>query len=167
MNLCLQGWRPAIEDRPMNPAAFEGKCPPNDPSRYMNPPICGVDYGKGKWNQSVDPLAYNDMAQLRALGFDLVRLGISWSLVEPSPGEYSESYIDRIAQIVQWAKEQDIRVIIDFHEDFYSFSLNNGSKIGSYVDGAPPWAVLNDTIKNYPDYKKVIFDDVGFNWETC
>lgn len=108
---------------------------------WQNPPLCGVEAGQGKYNQSIAPNSHNDLAQIRNLGMNIVRLGISWSLVEPTPGSYSTDYLDRIEQVVQWAKEQDVYVLIDFHQDWYSYSLNNGSRIGTYVDGAPSWAV--------------------------
>jgi len=100
------------------------------------------------------------------MGFDIVRLGISWSFLEPTPGNYSDQYLDRVAQVVTWAKEQDIRVILDMHQDFYSFSLDNGSGIGGYVDGAPTWAVPNKSIAEYPWLKRQLFDGVGYDWHT-
>jgi len=147
-------------------AYMPGRCPPNRPLQYKNPPLCGMEAGSGKYNQSTMPAAGNDLAQIRALGFNLVRLGISWSLLEPQPGSFSEEYLRRIEQVVKWAAEQDIWVLIDFHQDFYSYSLDNGSKIGSYVDGAPPWAVLNASISSFPLWEQWLFGKVGFDWQT-
>jgi len=167
VNLCLQQWWLKGEDRPINPDVYEGgACPPNDVNKYMNPPICGVDAGKGKYDQPTEAGSGNDLAQIRELGFDLVRLGISWSLLEPSPGDISKEYLDRIEQVVRWGAEQDIAFIIDFHTDFYSFSLNGGSGGASYKDGAPAWAVLNNTIDEFPQYKRTVLDKVGFDWHT-
>ena len=81
------------------------------------------------------------------------------------PGIYSEEYLNRIDQVVQWAKEQDVRVLIDFHQDWYSYSLNNGSRIGGYVDGAPAWAVLNESI-TMPPLEIAVWDKIGFDWRT-
>lgn len=115
----------------MSPVEYSsGKCPPNDANLYMNPPICGVQAGQGKYNQDTSPNSNNDLAQVRDLGFDLVRLAITWSLVEVTPGVINEEYLERIAQVVEWGKEQDIDFIIDFHTDFYSFSLNDGAGVG-------------------------------------
>ena len=133
VNVCLSANRPAGDERPVNKAEYTGKCPKNNPTKWTNPPLCGVDAGKGKYAQSIHPAAGNDLAQIRALGFDLVRVTVSWSLLEPSPMAYSDEYLDRIAQVVSWAGEQDIRVLLDMHQDWYSYSLNDGSRIGSYV----------------------------------
>ena len=46
--------------------------------------------------------------QLRAFGFNVIRLCVSWSALEPLPGLYLQEYIDRVAQLVDWAEEQDM-----------------------------------------------------------
>lgn len=71
-------------------------------------------------------------------------------------GVYNTTYIDRIAQMVDWAAEQDIYVILDMHEDLYSqFIFPSGNETngippilvpngGQGNDGAPPWAIETD-----------------------
>jgi endoglycosylceramidase len=89
---------------------------------------------------------------MRALGFDVVRLVLNWSQLEPKPGRYSATYLDRVAQVVGWARQQGIYVILDMHQDQYSRYIVPASK-GSAPsgctpsgggDGAPAWAVLDD-----------------------
>ena len=64
----------SYDDVPISTDLYEGgKCPPNLP-HYVHPPVCGVDSGKGKFNQSTAPNTGNDLAQIRELGFDLIRL---------------------------------------------------------------------------------------------
>jgi hypothetical protein len=104
-------------------------------AHWNQPPICEIGAGQGKWNQSTDPLSRNDLAQIRALGFTAVRLAVSWSLLEPAPGQYNFLYIDRIEQVVHWAAEQDIYTLIDFHQDNYAYFVPGGG-----ADGAPAWA---------------------------
>ena len=115
VNIGIEAWRE--NDRPYDPQKYNGECPPNNvtPS-YNQPPICGIDAGLGKYNQSVSFDSLNDLAEIRATGFNLIRLAISWSLLEPSPGNISETYIARIEQIVSWATEQDVWVVIDMHQ---------------------------------------------------
>ena len=95
--------------------------------------------GTGKWNQSSAPLSRNDLAEIRSLGFNAVRLAIGWSSLEPEPGKVDETYIERIAQVVEWAEEQDVWVFIDLHQDGYSYFLP-GDNGGGWNDGAPGWA---------------------------
>jgi len=146
---------PGHAAKPVDPVAYDGTCPANDAS-WSNPPLCQVDAGRGTW-VSTDAGSLNDLAQMRALGFDVVRLCISWSLVEPEPGRYDTTYIERIAQVVGWAREQGIRVLVDFHEDQYGdvartptlnlpplFTPPSGQN-----DGAPRWAVMTDGLASF------------------
>jgi hypothetical protein len=142
VNIGVQWW--AANGRPIDPAAYaDGRCPPVNGStgklNWRQPPVCGVDAGSGKWNQSSAPLSRNDLAQIRALGFNVVRLAIGWASLEHQPSEYSSEYIERIAQVVGWAEEQDIWVFIDFHQDNYAYFLP-GADGGGWNDGAPSWA---------------------------
>jgi hypothetical protein len=165
VNLCLTQYRPAGDDRPISPELYEdGKCPANA-DLYLQPPICEVDASLPPFERSTAPNSGNDLAQIREAGFDMVRLAISWSFLEPEPGNISDEYLRRIEQVITWGAAHNISFIIDFHQDFYAFSLNPGS-IGGYSDGAPAWAVLNETIDAYPEYKKKLLDAVHFDWRT-
>jgi endoglycosylceramidase len=116
---------------PSAPTAYaKGACPADDPN------VEGVDVCK------------YDFAQLRALGYDAIRLNVSWSLLEPSPGVISQSYLKRIAQVVGWAKAAGIYVIIDMHQDAWSKYVYTeagqtcppGTQAIRGFDGAPLWA---------------------------
>jgi endoglycosylceramidase len=120
---------------PIDPAAYEGRCPPNS-TTISQPPLCR-----------------DDVAQMRALGFDVLRLALSWSLLEPRPGAYDQRYLDRVAQVVGWARQEGMYVILDMHENAYSRylarpvppPLPRGSPTSlNELTGAPPWAVMTD-----------------------
>jgi hypothetical protein len=146
----------AWTQRSVNPADYAGGSCPANRNTYGEPPICGVDAGKGKYNQSTAPDGGNDFAQVRALGFNIVRLCLSWSELEPTPGVYNGTYLDRVGQMVAWAGEQGVYVILDLHEDLYSMYItpapNETTGYPPYLvpsggagnDGAPGWAVLRD-----------------------
>ncbi len=68
-------------------------------------------------------------------GINLVRLGILWAAVEPSPGQYDETYFDFIGRQLDLAEQAGIAVILDMHQDLYA---------QRFSDGAPDWAVLTD-----------------------
>jgi hypothetical protein len=97
---------------------------------------------------------------MRPLGYNLVRLTLSWSLLEPTltggvdqPGTASRTYVDRIAQVVAWAKAQGIYVLLDLHQDAwskydYTTAADRASCVGPLsaiqgYDGAPQWASRN------------------------
>ncbi len=141
---------------PTNPSAYNGKCPVND-GKAPDPPVCEVSANQ-PWNeQSTAFNSQNDLAQVRADGFNVVRLTINWSELEPTPGHYSNTFLDRVSQVVSWAKQQGVSVILDMHEDGYSRFLNypadsnvkkipapSGCSSTNGQDGAPRWATLTN-----------------------
>jgi endoglycosylceramidase len=74
-----------------------------------------------------------DAARMRALGFNLLRLPINWSALEPEQGVYSREYLARIAALVKDCEKADVLVLLDFHQDAFS------KEIGQ--DGAPRWVL--------------------------
>ncbi|MBV8560089.1 MAG: cellulase family glycosylhydrolase, partial [Acidimicrobiia bacterium] len=141
---------------PIPTAAYaDGRCPQMD-HRAGEAPVCEVSAGQPEFQQSSAPDAHNDLAQMRALGFNFIRLGLSWSQLERTPGVYNTAYLDRIAQVVGWAREQGVYVLLDMHEDNYSrFTpetavvsvpplLTPVRQSSAHADGAPPWAVVTD-----------------------
>lgn len=110
--------RPPLQ-RPTNPKAYINKCPPNLQG-YNIPPICQIHAAKGKYNVDTSDYGKDDIAQIRNVGFNFIRLAISWDMLNPTPNYINTQYIDRIEQIVNWCEEQELYVIIDMHEDLYS-----------------------------------------------
>ncbi len=87
------------------------------------------------------PLTASDAALMQAEGFDVVRLPISWSLLEPSQGRFSLSYLKRIANVVDLCASHHLYVVLDMHtEDF---------GVGFGGSGAPAWL----SIPTVPDLK--------------
>jgi hypothetical protein len=120
---------------PIDPSAYDGRCPDN--SRFIHS----------------TPLCQGDVTAMASLGFNLMRLPLSWSLLEPARGKVSQTYIDRIAQVVGWAKSAGLYVIIDMHQNAFSRyvgrpsspPLPGGQKPDlNYNTGAPAWATLTD-----------------------
>jgi len=96
--------------------------------------IFDVTFSDGR--QPLEPIPTfdaGDAERMQGFGFNLLRLPISWSALEPEPGRYDRSYLDRIAAIVKVCQRRGILVIIDFHQDAFS------KEIGQ--DGAPRWVL--------------------------
>lgn len=74
-----------------------------------------------------------DADRMRDLGFDLLRLPINWSALEPVQGHYSTDYLKRVAAVVDLCGRRGISVLLDFHQDAFS------KEIGQ--DGAPRWVL--------------------------
>src|SRR5207237_564864 len=51
-----------------------------------------------------------DAVRMRALGFNLLRLPINWSALEPAPGAYDEFYLDDVQAIVDLCGRNGILV---------------------------------------------------------
>ncbi len=149
-----EAWRSDALKKPMyyptDPAAYLGKCPAN--SNEVAAPLCEVDAGKGRYAQSTADGSQNDFAQMRARGLNFIRLALSWSQLEAEPGNYQTPYLEQVAQVVSWAKEQGVYVLLDMHQDQYSRSIQadpahpcaQGTDPAGGFDGAPAWAVLAD-----------------------
>jgi endoglycosylceramidase len=68
------------------------------------------------------------------LGFDVIRLPVSWSALEPQPGAYSATFLARLDETLALAEAHHFYVLVDMHQDAYS------KEIGE--DGAPLWAIV-------------------------
>jgi endoglycosylceramidase len=68
---------------------------------------------------STTTLSDTDAANLSSWGFNIVRLGVMWPGVEPTQGNYDQSYLNEIEKIVTSLAKQNIYVILDFHQDLW------------------------------------------------
>ncbi len=136
---------------PVDPSAYDGRCPAAS-ALIPQPPLCEVEADEPAYQQSTAPGSGDDFAQMRALGFNVIRLVLNWSQLEPTPGVYSSVYLARVRQVVGWAGQQGIYVILDMHQDQYSryilpgdpSTLPAGCTSSGGSDGAPAWAVFTD-----------------------
>src|SRR5947209_3264052 len=63
---------------PIAPARYAGGACPRDDRSVEGVVVCERDF-----------------AQMRRLGYDAIRLNLSWSLLEPAPGRVDRRYLDR------------------------------------------------------------------------
>ena len=82
-----------------------------------------AEYWKGTRFPTVFPLAADDPRRMRAIGWNAVRLLVTWSRVEPRPGRYDETYIRRVRSTVRRLQRQGIYTIVDMHQDAWGPSL--------------------------------------------
>lgn len=84
----------------------------------------------------------DDARFLRRHGFNTVRLGVIFTGVAPTPGEYDERYIDEIAREVKLLARHGIYVLLDFHQDMYNRKFEG--------EGLPDWMVVDDGLPAEP-----------------
>ena len=53
-------------------------------------------------------------------GFNVVRLGFHWHMVEPTPGQYDMNYVNEIVSFVDRLNRSGIHAIMDMHQDCWS-----------------------------------------------
>jgi len=80
-------------------------------------------------------------AFLAAHGFNLVRLGMNWSGIEPRPGVFNAAYLASVIGTVRTLAAHHIYTLLDWHQDDWGRAANG-------IDGAPAWATLTDGLPN-------------------
>ena len=87
----------------------------------------------------VSPLDEVDARIMQASGFDVVRLPVVWSALEPSRGQFDHAYLSRLAAAASMLNSHGMYVVFDMH--FLGWSPEYGGA------GAPAWA----TVPGVPD----------------
>jgi hypothetical protein len=97
------------------------------------------------------PFTGDDADRMASMGWNMVRLCVSWSRVEPAPGKYNEACLDEVAASVAKLRRRGIYTLIDMHQDAWGASLVAppdevcpDSKPAGGWDGAPEWATFDD-----------------------
>ena len=112
----------------------------------------GVNYEGYYWK---NPFLHTeaDYRYLAKIGFNVVRLPISWAHLEPSPGRFERVYLTNyVDQDIGWAKKYGIRIVLDMHQDNWARRFPKGG-------GAPDW-----TVQQYPQTEAGMRQAVSNFW---
>jgi aryl-phospho-beta-D-glucosidase BglC (GH1 family) len=90
-----------------------------------------VEYG----DRAAYSFSTDDAAMVHDAGFNVIRLAISWSRLEPSRGSINTAYLDQIDNMVSMLEQHGLYTVLDMH-----FTLVFGPHFGGA--GAPTWATL-------------------------
>jgi endoglycosylceramidase len=101
---------------------------------------------------TVTPLTQTDYDEMQALGFNVIRLAITWSTLEPERGQISSAYIARIRQVVDNAAAHGMYTILDMHNGGWGKypatqpreTCPEGMKPSHGWLGAPRWATFTN-----------------------
>jgi endoglycosylceramidase len=110
-----------------------------------------VDYWQYGSFPTTFPLTKRDAERIEGVGWNAVRLLVSWSRVEPRPGHYDDKHLDRVAEAVRLLARHGVWSIVDFHQDAWGPTLAArpnevcpaGQELAFGWDGAPAWATLD------------------------
>lgn len=83
-----------------------------------------------------------DYERMRDWGFNVVRILMTWAALEPTRGDYDETYLaDVVEPQVQYAADAGLRVILDMHH-FHWSSCSGGMGWPDWTCEVPPdWAI--------------------------
>ncbi len=84
-----------------------------------------------------DPFAFSepDTEAIASFGFNFIRLGISWSKVEPEKGEYNQAYIAALVDFIRSCGAHGIYVMPDIHQVSWCAP---GSNVPAWMCQDPP-----------------------------
>jgi endoglycosylceramidase len=80
------------------------------------------------------PLDEEDAGLIQRAGFDVVRLPLAWSRLEPRRGAIDRGYLDEVAATVAMLERHALHVVLEMH------FLDWGPRFGG--SGAPDWAAV-------------------------
>jgi hypothetical protein len=116
-----------------------------------------IDYGqRDPAMATVRPLTEADYADMAAsYGFNVQRLGLSWSALEPTRGVIDQGYVARVRAAVDQAARHGIYTVLDMHQDTFSkyVTATPGTTCRPMAepefgnDGAPDWATITNGAK--------------------
>lgn len=120
------------------------------------------------------PISKDDFRDIAALGFNSVRLIVTWSTLEPTPGAYDEAYVDEIRQAVDWAASYGLYTVLDMHQDAYGIAVDTpddvtctgGTHPNNGWDGAPEWATITDGASTCTPGERELAPAVKHAWQN-
>lgn len=120
--------------------------------RGVNLNVLGDYYQANPNYPPVLPFERADFAEMARQGFDVVRLILSWSALEPEREQINKEYLQRIHAAVDAAKANGIYVVLDMHQDAWGkyiatpadVTCASGREPAIGWDGAPQWATITD-----------------------
>ncbi|HEX3345894.1 MAG TPA: cellulase family glycosylhydrolase [Polyangiaceae bacterium] len=94
-----------------------------------------VTFDDGRTPEETFPdLSEAETSRVEELGWNVLRIPLSWSGLEPQPQQYAAAWMEKLDAVLAMAHEHAFYVILDMHQDAYS------KEIGE--DGEPLWAIV-------------------------
>jgi endoglycosylceramidase len=122
---------------------------------------------------AVLPQDRGDFKRIAGLGFNSVRLLVSWSRLQPTRGSYDTAYVAKVKQAVRWAADHGMYSIIDMHQDAWGLAVDtpigttcpDGTHPNNGWDGAPAWATITDGASTCTPLEREVAPAVRNAWQ--
>jgi endoglucanase len=102
-----------------------------------------ADQYEGNWGEKIEE-AYFTL--IKNAGFDTVRIPIRWSIRadQDYPYTINPEFFNRVDQVIGWAKDQDLKIVINMHHYDEIFADPDGHK-GRFIE---MWRQISERYKN-------------------
>lgn len=100
------------------------------------------------------PVITKEMIQgYKDLGFGVLRVPVAWSNMMSGDYDISPEYLARVKEVVDWAMESDLYVIINIHWDngWFERFANDEDREECFYKYERVWTQLTHEFKNYSD----------------
>lgn len=133
------------------------------------------DYHQGDPEaEPVVPVTEADWRDMSELGFNVVRLLVSWSRLQPERDRYDDDYIEEIAAAIDAAHAVGMYTVVDMHQDAWGKYIASapdetcpeGGEPAIGWDGAPEWATLTDGASTCRTSSRESAPAVGAAWDN-
>ena len=90
-------------------------------------------FSEGDFEHFDTYITEKDVANIKSMGFDHIRLGFDQIVLEESPGKYRERTFRKVDDFVRWCAKYDLGVVLNLHK-----------AIGNYCDIAEDVSLMDD-----------------------
>jgi hypothetical protein len=100
----------------------------------------------------------SEMDSVKAAGFNFVRLPVQWDqhMGSTAPYAINSTWLDRVQQIVDWAIERDLIIIINSHHDYW---IDHNSDLSNLNRFKALWTQVSARFQNHSD--KLFFEIIN------
>jgi len=96
---------------------------------------------------------------IKNAGFNAIRIPVSWAKVTDSNFVIRKAWMDRVTEIVNYAAENDMYILLNTHHDEHIFGFSNSNVNESLIAFEKIWEQIADNFKNYNE--KLIFEGLN------
>ena len=119
-----------------------------------NPTVTQMEEG---WSNPATTKAMIDA--IKNAGFNAIRIPVSWKKAADSNYNIRADWMERVVQIVNYAVDNDMYIILNTHHDEEIFKFTNAEKAASLAAFKKIWEQIAVTFRNYNE--KLIFEGLN------